>query len=138
MMRLPPGSALGKSHGEERAMVIQENVDQEKGLLSTVWARYTPLVADHAEGCYIYDVEGDRYLDFSSGIGVVNTGHCHPRVVAAAQEQVAKLIHGQANIVYHKPMLRLAEKLATVVPEGLDRFFFTNSGAEAIEASVKL
>ncbi len=69
---------------------------------------------------------------------MVNTGHCHPRVVAAAQEQVAKLIHGQANIVYHKPMLRLAEKLTAVVPQGLDRFFFTNSGAEAIEASVKL
>src|SRR5438105_14044565 len=107
-------------------MLTHEIVEESgaKELLATVWARYTSVVADHAEGCYIYDAQGNRYLDFSSGIGVVNTGHCHPRVVAAAQEQVAKLIHGQANIVYHKPMLRLAEKLSAVVPAGLDRFFF--------------
>lgn len=119
-------------------MLIQDSVDQAKGLLSPVWARYTSVVADRAEGCYIYDEHGDRYLDFSCGIGVTNTGHCHPRVVAAAQEQVGKLIHGQANIIYHRPMLRLAEKLAPVVPEGLERLFFTNSGAEAIEAAIKL
>lgn len=119
-------------------MLVQDSVDQAKGLLAPVWARYTTVLADHAEGCYIYDESGDRYLDFSSGIGVTNTGHCHPRVVAAAQEQAGKLIHGQANIVYHKPMLRLAEKLAPIVPAGLERFFFTNSGAEAIESSVKL
>jgi len=116
----------------------QQTLEQDKELLSPVWARYTPIVAERAEGCYIYGEDGARYLDFSSGIGVTNTGHCHPRVVAAAQEQVAKLIHGQANIVYHKPMLRLAEKLAAVTPAGLDRFFFSNSGAEAIEAAVKL
>ncbi len=120
-------------------MPTRENVvDPSARLLSPVWARYTSIVADRAEGCYIYDGAGDRYLDFSSGIGVANTGHCHPRVVAAAQEQVARLIRGQANIVYHKPMLRLAEKLAAVVPPGLERFFFANSGAEAIEAAIKL
>ena len=116
----------------------QDMVAEAKRLLSPVWARYTSIVAERAAGCYIYDEDGRRYLDFSSGIGVVNTGHCHPRVVAAAQEQTATLIHGQANIVYHKPMLRLAERLARVVPAGLDQFFFTNSGAEAIEAAVKL
>ncbi|HZS91549.1 MAG TPA: aminotransferase class III-fold pyridoxal phosphate-dependent enzyme [Chloroflexota bacterium] len=119
-------------------MLLEQGAGQAAELLSPVWARYTTLVADHAEGCYLYDDRGDRYLDFSCGIGVTNTGHCHPRVVAAAQEQVAKLIHGQANIVYHKPMLRLVEKLAPIVPAGLSRFFFTNSGAEAIEASIKL
>jgi 4-aminobutyrate aminotransferase len=119
-------------------MLLEQGAGQATELLSPVWARYTTLVADHAEGCYLYDDHGDRYLDFSCGIGVTNTGHCHPRVVAAAQEQVAKLIHGQANIVYHKPMLRLVEKLAPIVPPGLGRFFFTNSGAEAIEASIKL
>ncbi len=118
-------------------MVTQGEIGARE-LLSPVWARYTSIVADHAQGCYIYAENGDRYLDFSSGIGVTNTGHCHPRVVAAAQEQVGKLIHGQANIVYHKPMLRLVEKLSAVVPAGLERFFFTNSGAEAIEAAVKL
>ncbi len=119
-------------------MRTHETDVQAKELLSPVWARYTSIIADHAEGCYIYDEAGERHLDFSAGIGVVNTGHCHPRVVAAAQEQVARLIHGQANIVYHKPMLRLAEKLATVTLDGLDRFFFSNSGAEAVEAAIKL
>jgi 4-aminobutyrate aminotransferase len=82
--------------------MLTHEIVEESGateLLAPVWARYTSVVADHAEGCYIYDAQGHRYLDFSSGIGVVNTGHCHPRVVAAAQEQVATLIHGQANIV---------------------------------------
>jgi 4-aminobutyrate aminotransferase len=119
-------------------MPTEATVDQGIDLLSPVWARYTSIVADHAQGCYIYAEDGRRYLDFSSGIGVTNTGHCHPRVVAAAQEQVARLIHGQANIVYHKPMLRLAEKLAAITPAGVDRYFFTNSGAEAIEAAIKL
>ncbi|HWE63022.1 MAG TPA: aminotransferase class III-fold pyridoxal phosphate-dependent enzyme [Chloroflexota bacterium] len=119
-------------------MPTHETAGPARELLSPVWARYTDIVAEYASGCYIYAENGDRYLDFSSGIGVTSTGHCHPRVVAAAQEQVARLIHGQANIVYQKPMLRLAEQLADVVPAGLDRFFFSNSGAEAIEAAVKL
>lgn len=106
--------------------------------LSPVWARYSNILVDHAEGAYIYADDGARYLDFTCGIGVTNTGHCHPQVVAAAQAQVGKLIHGQANIVYHKPMLELVEQLLTVVPVALDTFFFSNSGAEAIEASVKL
>lgn len=106
--------------------------------LSPVWARYSNIVVDRAQGAYIYATDGDRYLDFTCGIGVTNTGHCHPRVVAAAQEQVGKLIHGQANIVYHQPMLNLVDQLLTVVPPELDRFFFSNSGAEAIEAGIKL
>jgi len=106
--------------------------------LSPVWPHYTDILVDHAAGIYLYDVAGRRYTDFTCGIAVTNTGHCHPRVVQAAQEQCARLIHGQANILYHQPMLRLAEELRTVVPEGLDSFFFSNSGAEAIEAAVKL
>lgn len=106
--------------------------------LAPVWARYSNIVADHASGAYIYTEVGTRYLDFTCGIGVTNTGHCHPRVVTAAQEQVGKLIHGQANIVYHKPMLDLVEQLVPIVPAPLDTFFFSNSGAEAIEAAVKL
>ena len=106
--------------------------------LSPVWARYTEILAERAEGTYLYAADGRRYLDFTTGIGVTNTGHCHPRVVAAAREQAGKLIHGQVNIVYHQPMLDLVDELLTVVPEGLESFFFSNSGAEAIEASVKL
>ena len=106
--------------------------------LSPVWPHYTDILVDHGEGIYLYDVGGRRYIDFTCGIAVTNTGHCHPRVVKAAQEQCARLIHGQANIVYHQPMLQLAEELRTVMPPGLDSFFFSNSGAEAVEAAVKL
>lgn len=107
-------------------------------LFSPVLYRMSPVVAERAEGCYLWDVNGRRYLDFTSGIGVTNTGHCHPRVVAVAQAQVAKLIHGQQNIVWHEPLMRLAEELLPVMPDGIDTFFFSNSGAEAIEASIKL
>ncbi len=106
--------------------------------LSPVWTHLADIVVERAEGCYLYDQDGEQYLDFTSGIGVTNTGHCHPRVVAAIQEQAAKLLHGQANIVFSPPLLRLVEKLRTVVPAHLDSFFFSNSGAEAIEAAVKL
>ncbi len=107
-------------------------------LISPVWTRYTPIVAERAEGAYVYDQDGTRYLDFTSGIGVTNTGHCHPKVVQAIQEQAAKLLHGQANIIFHLPLLELAEELRTIVPQGLDCFFFSNSGAEAVEGAVKL
>ncbi len=106
--------------------------------ISPVWTRYTPIVAERAEGAYIYDQDGTRYLDFTCGIGVTNTGHCHPRVVQAVQEQAAKLLHGQANIIFHPPLVELAEELRTVVPDKLDSFFFSNSGAEAVEGAVKL
>lgn len=109
-----------------------------KTSLSPILTHYTDIEADYARGPFIYSTDGRQYLDFTTGIGVTNTGHCHPAVVKAAQAQVAKLIHGQANIVYHKPMLELAEGLQTIVPPHLDSFFFTNSGAEAIEAALKL
>ena len=112
-------------------------VDPKKSL-SPIWTHYTEIEADHAQGPYIYAADGRRYLDLTSGIGVTNTGHCHPTVVAAAQAQVSKLIHGQANIVYHRPMLELAQELQTILPSHLDSFFFSNSGAEAVESSVKL
>ena len=110
----------------------------ETQYISPVWSRITNIVAERAEGAYVYDVQGERYLDFTCGIGVTNTGHCHPQIVKAAQEQVGKLIHGQVNIVYHQPLLRLAEALREVMPGPLDSFFFSNSGAEALEGAVKL
>jgi 4-aminobutyrate aminotransferase len=106
--------------------------------LAPVWARYTDIVAVRGEGAYLYGRDGRRYLDFTCGIGVTNTGHCHPRVVAAAQAQLGSLIHGQINIVYHEPVLRLVEALLPEMPQGIDTFFFSNSGAEAIEGAVKL
>jgi 4-aminobutyrate aminotransferase len=106
--------------------------------ISPVWSRSATIIADYGEGVYLVDVEGKRYLDFTSGIGVTNTGHAHPKVVAAVQRQAAKILHAQANIVYHEPMIRLTEELSQILPEPLDSYFFSNSGAEAVEAAVKL
>jgi len=98
----------------------------------------TPVVAERGEGVHLFGTDGRRYLDFTAGIGVTSTGHCHPRVVAAAQEQVATLIHGQYTTVMHRPLQRLVERLGTVLPEGLDSLFFANSGSEAVEAALRL
>jgi 4-aminobutyrate aminotransferase len=114
------------------------SLDELRRHMSPVWTRIFDLVVDHGEGVYLFDINGRRYLDFTSGIGVTNTGHAHPRVVKAVQEQAARLLHGQANIVIHEPMLRLIEQLLPVMPESLNSFFFTNSGAEAVEGAIKL
>ena len=106
--------------------------------LSPVWHRYTKIVAERGEGCYLFDQDGTRYLDFTSGIGVTNTGHCHPRVVEAVQKQAGLLLHGQVNIVLHPRILELIEELTSIVAPELDGFFFSNSGAEAVEGAVKL
>ncbi|TLG16467.1 aminotransferase class III-fold pyridoxal phosphate-dependent enzyme [Nocardia cyriacigeorgica] len=106
--------------------------------LSPILKQATPVTVDHGAGCYLYDTDGRRYLDFTAGIGVTSTGHCHPHVVAAAQAQVARLIHGQYTTVMHRPLLELTERLGAVLPEGLDSLFFANSGSEAIEAALRL
>jgi 4-aminobutyrate aminotransferase len=106
--------------------------------MSPVWTRIFPIVAERAEGCYIHAVDGKKYLDFTCGIGVTNTGHCHPKVVEAIREQAGLFLHAQANIVVHKPMLQLIEELRQVVHPSIDGFFFSNSGAEALEGAVKL
>ncbi|MEU1665330.1 aminotransferase class III-fold pyridoxal phosphate-dependent enzyme [Streptomyces sparsogenes] len=98
----------------------------------------TEVVAVRGEGPYLHGEDGRRYLDFTAGIGVTSTGHCHPKVVAAAQEQVATLIHGQYTTVMHQPLRRLVERLGEVLPEELDSLFFANSGSEAVEAALRL
>ena len=110
----------------------------DRSVVPPVWSRITNLVIDHGEGSWLVTPEGERYLDYTSGIGVTNTGHAHPRVVAAIQAQAAKLVHGQQNIVYHEPGLRLYERLAGLLPNGPWSAFLANSGAEAVEAAVKL
>lgn len=107
-------------------------------VIAPVWSRITNLVVDHGEGSWLVTTDGERYLDYSSGIGVTNTGHAHPRVVAAVQAQAAKLLHGQQNIMYHEPGLRLHERLRHVLPGDDWGAFLSNSGAEAVEAAVKL
>ncbi len=106
--------------------------------MSPVWMRYFNFVAERAQGSYIYTVDGRRLLDFTSGIGVTNTGHCHPKVVEAIREQAGLFIHAQVNIVIHKPILQLIEELRQIVPASIDGFFFSNSGAEAVEGAIKL
>ena len=106
--------------------------------LSPVWPHYTPIVASRAEGCYMFDQDGTRYLDFTCGIAVTNTGHCHPKVVEAIRKQAGSLLHGQVNIVLHEPLLELVHEMRKIVHPSLDGFFFTNSGAEAIEGAMKL
>ncbi|HWP62399.1 MAG TPA: aminotransferase class III-fold pyridoxal phosphate-dependent enzyme, partial [Candidatus Binatia bacterium] len=110
----------------------------DRSVVPAVWARITDLVVERGEGSWLVTVDGERYLDYSSGIGVTNTGHAHPRVAAAIAGQAAKLIHGQQNIVFHEPGLRLHARLASLLPGGPWGVFLSNSGAEAVEAAVKL
>ena len=77
-------------------------------LIPRVVGRYSPVVVDRGEGIYIWDLDGKRYMDFTSGIAVTNTGHCHPRVVEAIREQAGKIIHAQQNILAHEPMMKAA------------------------------
>lgn len=91
-----------------------------------------------AEGCYYYGLDGKKYLDFTSGIATANTGHRHPKVVNAIKEAADYLMHGPSGVIMYESILKLAEELKTVLPDGLDCFFFANSGTEAIEGAIKL
>jgi 4-aminobutyrate aminotransferase len=106
--------------------------------LSSVLKQATGVVAARGEGVLLFDEDDRRYLDFTAGIGVTSTGHCHPRVVEAAQRQVATLIHAQYTTVLHRPLLTLVDRMSEVLPAGLDRMFFANSGSEAVEAALRL
>ena len=106
--------------------------------MTPAWSRIFNFVAERAEGAYIYTDDGRKLLDFTSGIGVTNTGHCHPKVVEAIREQAGLFLHAQANIVIHRPMLQLIEELRQIVPPSIDSFYFANSGAEALENAVKI
>ena len=94
------------------------------------------LVAVRGEGALLYDDQGREYLDFAAGIAVASLGHCHPRLVAAIQQQAATLVTSP-NIVYNDKRSLLLQKLVEVTPQGLNRAFLCNSGAESIEAALK-
>ena len=101
--------------------------------------RFTDYIFKEGKGSYIYTKDGKKFLDWTTGIGVTNLGHCHPAITKAAQEQVATLVHGQVNLAFREPYLQLIESLLPVMPDkSLDTFFFWNSGSEAVEAAVKL
>ncbi len=114
-------------------------IQRDGAITSPSYTRCYPLVADRGEGAIIQDVDGNRFLDFTAGIAVVATGHCHPRVVQAIQQQAAKLIHMSGTDFYYPNLVDLAEKLAMLAPGDMPRrVYFGNSGTEAIEAALKL
>lgn len=112
---------------------------RDEAVLSPSYTRSYPLVAARGEGAIIEDVDGNRFLDFNAGIAVVATGHCHPRVVQAIQQQAATLIHMSGTDFYYENMVELAEKLASLTPGDIPRrVYFGNSGTEAVEAAMKM
>ena len=101
--------------------------------------RWYPLVAESGSGCIVKDVDGNEYVDFNSGLVVLNVGHSHPRVVKAIKDQAEKLIHYSWTDFYYKPIIDLGEKLTTITPGSFTKkVFFSNSGAEANEAAMKM
>ncbi len=107
--------------------------------VSPSYTRDYPLVADRGKGLWITDVDGNEFLDFTAGIAVCSTGHCHPKVVSAIKDQADKLLHMSGTDFYYTPQIRLAEKIAQLAPgESIKRVYFGNSGAEAVEAAFKL
>src|SRR3954470_19841742 len=103
----------------------------DHSVVPAVWSRITNLDVDRGEGSWLITRDGTRYLDYSSGIGVTNTGHAHPRVAAAIAAQAAKIIHSQQKNPYPEPGPRLYDRLRTVLPGGPWQAFLSNSGAEA-------
>ncbi len=114
-------------------------LERDAQYVSPSYTRCYPLVVEEGSGAVIVDVDGNRFLDFTAGIAVTNTGHCHPHVVAAVQEQAGKLLHMSGTDFYYRPQIELAERLAKVAPGPSPKtVFFANSGAEAIEGALKL
>jgi len=117
----------------------QAIITSDHRYISPSYTRSYPLVAERASGAVVEDPDGNRFLDFSAGIAVVSTGHCHPDIVRVIQDQAASLIHMSGTDFYYRQMPEVASKLSALIPDGKDwRCFFGNSGAEAIEASIKL
>src|SRR5271166_5808477 len=114
-------------------------VEADDRLISPSYTRSYPMVAKRGRGLRVEDVDGNVFLDFAAGIAVNSTGHCHPEVVAAIQQQAAELIHMSGTDFYYEHMITLAERLSAVAPmPGPHRFYFGNSGAEAVECALKI
>ena len=119
--------------------IAKEWIQTDSRFISPSYTRGYPLVALKGRGSWIEDPDGNRFLDFTAGIAVTATGHCHPKVVKAIQDQAAQLIHMSGTDFYYTPQVKLAQKLSELAPgEGEKKVFFCNSGAEAVEAAFKL
>ncbi len=113
-------------------------IERDRKVISPSYPRGYPFAMDHGKGTEVWDVDGNRFLDFAAGIAVVATGHCHPRVVKAIQDQAEKFIHISSDF-YHENWIHLGEKLAEIAPWKEDTCcFMTNSGTESVEAAIKL
>jgi 4-aminobutyrate aminotransferase len=111
----------------------------DEKFISPSYTRSYPLVAKRGRGIVVEDVDGNEFFDFSAGIAVTSTGHCHPEVVAAIQKQAAELIHMSGTDFYYESMVTLAERLSKIAPmSGPHKIYYGNSGAEAIECALKL
>ena len=113
-------------------------IDRDQLVISPSYPRDYPFVMDHGKGSHVWDVDGNRYLDFAAGIAVTSTGHSHPKVVKAVQDQAEKFLHISSDY-YHEPWVALGEQLARIAPfkdEAIS--FMTNSGTESVEAAIKL
>jgi 4-aminobutyrate aminotransferase len=114
-------------------------IDQDRTYVSPSYTRYYPLVVEKAKGLWVHDVDGNIFLDFTAGIAVCATGHCHPRVIKAIKKQADLLLHMSGTDFYYRPQIILAKKLANLMPgKGGKKVYFGNSGAEAVEAAFKL
>ena len=114
-------------------------VERDTRVYAPCAGRVYPFVIERGEGCYVWDVDGNRYLDLNAGIAVVSAGHSHPRVVRAVQEQASKFIHMAGTDFYSEPMVKFGEKLTSLMPAAHEwQVFPCNSGTEAVEASIKL
>src|SRR5689334_4783874 len=124
-----------KLPGPNAARIVREDARA----ISPSYTRSYPLVAKRGRGAIIEDVDGNEFLDFSAGIAVTSTGHCHPEVVSAIQHQAGELIHMSGTDFYYESMTQLAKRLSDVAPmAGPHKFYFGNSGTEAIECALKL
>lgn len=117
----------------------REILRRDQKVISPCYSRPYPAVIERGEGVWVWDVDGNRFLDFAAGIATVSTGHCHPLVVKAIRDQAGRLIHMSGTDFYYPLQVELAEKLAEIVPGGRNKkVFFGNSGTEANEAALKL
>jgi 4-aminobutyrate aminotransferase len=113
-------------------------IERDHKVISPSYPRGYPFVMDHGKGTEVWDVDGNRFLDFMGGIAVVSTGHAHPKVVQAIQEQAEKFVHISSDF-YHENWIKLGEKLSEIAPFEEDALsFMTNSGTEAVETAIKL
>jgi len=114
-------------------------IARDAASMSPSFTRAYPFVMERGQGCWVTDVDGNRFLDFTAGIAVVATGHAHPQVVAAVREQAGRFLHMSGTDFYYRVEIELGERLEQLILPGIPaRVFFTNSGAEAIEGAIKL